>query len=65
MRVVQIYYPNDGAFNCWEPIVQAELDRLGLQGRERETATIICLPESMKRRGKNEFTRNIFTDSRT
>ena len=48
MTVIQVYYPDAGAFGCWEPIIQAELDRLGLTDAERKRVTVICLPESMK-----------------
>jgi hypothetical protein len=55
MKVIQIYYPNDGAFNCWEPLFEAEMNRLKLTPAERKVVTKIALPESMmprKRKGE-------------
>ena len=54
MRVIKVYYPNDGAFNCWEPIVKAEMDRLKLTEAERKRTTVICSPESMRPKRKRQ-----------
>jgi hypothetical protein len=54
MRVIKIFYPDGGPFDCWEPIIEAELDRLNLQGMERYKVTVIALPESMRPKGKRQ-----------
>jgi hypothetical protein len=50
MKVIQVYYPDAGAFGCWDVGVEIELSKLS--ENERRTATVICLPESMRPRGK-------------
>ncbi len=54
MQVIKIYYPNDGTFDCWEPLVAAEMDRLNLSEAERRVVTKICLPESMRPKGNTK-----------
>jgi hypothetical protein len=50
MKTIKVYYPTEGAFNCWETAVELELSKLTAD--ERRTCQIVVLPEIMRKKDK-------------
>ena len=50
MRVVQVYYDATGPWGNWGQAIEQELTRLRLTADERKRVTIICTPESMRKK---------------
>lgn len=48
-------YSDCGPWGDWEPVIRAEMARVGIPDHKRETLTVVCCPLSMRRKSQIRY----------